>query len=113
MSFLSSLVPGKSPVNGDEPAPAESEDGDGGQDAPDGWVSSMAQAAIGSVRRDAPAPTPAVEGLDASLRELFEEKAVLGPQLAALVAEVQPVDARDLLSELQDLTRDIMSTPSS
>ncbi len=49
----------------------------------------------------------ASDDFNADLRELFEEKAAIDPELDALLEGVEPIDARDLLAELRALTEEI------
>ena len=47
------------------------------------------------------------DDFNADLRELFEERVAMDPQLDSLLEGVEPIDARDLLAELRALTEEI------
>ncbi len=87
LSDLSNLFPRANPGNGSEP-----EGTDPSEPAPDD-SSVPGESGVSS------------DDFDSSLRDLFEEKAVIDPQLDALLQDVEPIDARELLVELQSLTR--------
>ena len=47
------------------------------------------------------------DDFNADLRELFEERAAVDPELDSLLEGMEPIDARDLLAELRVLTEEI------
>ena len=47
------------------------------------------------------------DDFNADLRELFEERVAMDPQLDSLLEGVEPIDARDLLADLRALSEEI------
>ncbi len=47
------------------------------------------------------------DDFNADLRELFEERTAMNPELDSLLEGVEPIDARDLLADLRALTEEI------